>query len=290
MAGWLRRYRMNMLGLGKLLWAVGIMASAGLAQTAAVGVPAAKDAVLEAASAEIGNALFLRCLCAENTLSFDAQGRLVVGANGTAAKTTDWTLAGMNVLKAERVQGGIELDGVRVAVRYAPDRREWDRHPQNTEKMKVVIADAGDLAGFRRALAKVFAMGMDVGFQRSLPEYWRHYFEPGLPWPKDELTDAKVLLPNAPGATEAQVTKKAEASYTTEAERDKVGGTVGLRMFITTEGLAKRVSIAQPLGYGLDARAVEATEKLRFTPARLASGQVENSYIVIRQEFVVVGR
>jgi TonB family protein len=282
-----------MLGLGRLLWAVGLMASAGLAQTATVGVPAAKDAVLEAASAEIGNALFLRCLCAENTLSFDAQGRLVGAANRTAPKTTDWTLAGMNVLKAERVQGGIELDGVRVAVRYAPDRREWDRHPQNFEKMKVVIADAGDLVGFRRALTKVFSMGMDVGFQRSLPEYWRHYFEPGLPWPKDELTGAQVLTPNGPlptGATEAQVTKKAEASYTTEAERDKVAGTVGLRMFITTEGLAKRVSIAQPLGYGLDARAVEATEKLRFTPARLASGQVENSYIVIRQEFVVVGR
>jgi TonB family protein len=265
-----------------------MVAAAGLAQTGAGGTPVAKDAVLELANGEIGNALFLRCLCADDNLRFDAQGKLIT--SGAAVKTTDWTLAGVNVLKAERVQGGVELDGVRVAMRYAPDRREWDRHPQNLEKVRIVIADPADPKGFRRALAAVFSMGIEVGFQRSLPEYWRHYFEPGLPWPKDELTDAKVLLPNAPGAVEAQVTKKAEAGYTTEAERDKVGGTVALRMFVTTEGVAKRVSIAQPLGYGLDARAVEATEKLRFTPARLVSGQVENSYIVIRQEFVVVGR
>jgi TonB family protein len=202
-------------------------------------------------------------------------------------------------LKAERrpgaagSPGSIELDAVRVALRYAPDRHEWDRHPQNLDKMKIVIADPGDAVAFRRTLAKVFSLGIDVALQRSLPEYWRHYFEPGSPWPQDELTGAQALALNGQlpaGAVEAQVTHKAEASYTADAERDKVSGTVALRMFITTEGVAKRVSIAQPLGYGLDQRAVEATEKLRFTPTTLAGGKPVNSYIVLRQEFVVVGR
>jgi TonB family protein len=265
----------------------------------AQAVPAPQDPVLNVAGREIGNALILRCLCAGDNLSFDAQGKLQGSANGTAPKTTDWTLAGVNVLQAERrpgVGGGpgaIELDAVRVALKYVPDRHEWERHPQNLEKMKILIADSGDVAVFRRALRNVFSMGIDVPLQRSLPDYWRHYFEPSLAWPKDELTGEKALLLSEklpPGAREATVTKKAEATYTADAERDKVAGVVALRLFVTTEGVAKRVSIAQPLGYGLDERAVEATEKLRFTPTTLANGEAQNSYVVLRQEFVVVGR
>ncbi len=85
------------------------------------------DAELDMASQMVGRALFLRCLCAENNLTFDAQGRV----NGSVKKT-GWTLSGMNVLKVSRKGANqIELDGVRVAVRYATDRHEFDRKPQN---------------------------------------------------------------------------------------------------------------------------------------------------------------
>src|SRR5271168_655730 len=85
--------------------------------------PAQHDPALDEAANLIGKALFLRCFCAENNLSFDEQGHAI----GTV-KTTDWTLAGINVLKVERKSPTeIELQGVRVAIRFATDRREFDR-------------------------------------------------------------------------------------------------------------------------------------------------------------------
>jgi TonB family protein len=252
------------------------------------------DAVLDAAGEAVGSALFLRCLCAENNLSFDAEGRL----EGDRAKTTDWTLAAVNVLKVERRPGTgqgpgeIELEGVRVAMRYATDRHEFDRHPQNTEKMKILVADSGDVKGFQRALRAIFAVGIDVPLQRSLPEYWQHYFDPQRAWEKDEVTEQTVVTPGAlgtaAGVVEAEVTHKTQAGYTDAAGRDKVQGTVAVRMVVDAEGEARRIAIAQPLGYGLDERAAEATAKLRFSPA-VMGGKPVASNVLLRQEFVVVG-
>ena len=108
--------------------------SAGWAggQGAPAPVSGPNDTVLDAADALVGRALFLRGLYLANDLSFDATGRISGGP-----KTGDWTLAGVNVLKVDR-RGPktIELDGVRVAIRYNTDNHQFERHPQNDEKMK----------------------------------------------------------------------------------------------------------------------------------------------------------
>jgi hypothetical protein len=55
---------------------------------------------------------------------------------------------------------------------------------------------------------------------------------------------------------------------------------------VDANGVPLHVSIGQPLGYGLDARAVEAVRKDRFTPAMLA-GKPVAANLVVREEFVV---
>jgi TonB family protein len=245
-----------------------------------------KDAVLDAASAEVGRALFLRCFCAEDELGFDAAGH----PQG-AIKAEDWTLAGVNVQKVERKGAGeIELDGVRVAIRYATDRHEFDRHALPDDKMKIVIADDGDARVFQRALDAVFAVGIDLRLQHAMPEFWQHYFNPQMVWPKDELTGMTIATPGAVGApadlTAPVVAHRGEASYSNEGSRDKVQGDVLLRMVVDANGVPLHVSIGQPLGYGLDARAVEAVRKDRFTPAMLA-GKPVAANVVVREEFVV---
>jgi len=245
------------------------------------------DAALDLASSEIGQALFLRCFCADNNLTFDEQGR--VRGEG---KTKDWTLDGINVLKVERKSPSeVELDGVRVAIRFATDRREFDRHVLNDDKMKVIVADTGDAKAFRKALEAVFAEGIDRSLQKAMPLYWQHYFDPLLGWPQDALSGQMIYNPGVPGMpqglTPAAATKKAEAGYTGEASRDRVTGTTELRVVVDPEGEARRVAVVQPLGYGLDERAVEAVGKYRLTPATLG-GKPVPSYALVRQEFVAV--
>lgn len=253
-----------------------------------------RDEALDAASNLIGKALFLRCFCAENNLTFDAQGRGV-----GAVKTTDWTLAGVNVLKVERKSSGeIELEGVRVAIRFATDHHEFDRKPLNDDKMKIQLGDSGDPAAFARELSAVFAEGLDRRLQLSMPAYWQHYFDPQMPWPQDELSGVPIYVAGTatriPGAVAAgegfvpvSATKRASAAYTSQASRDRIQGSVDLRVAVDATGVLRRVVVEQPLGYGLDARAAESLEKWKFAPAKL-QGKPVAAYALIRPEFTVV--
>jgi len=243
------------------------------------------DPALDAATNLIGRALILRCFCADNSIAFDEDGHAE-----PAGKITDWTLAGVNVLKVERKEPAtIELDGVRVAIRYAPDRHEFDRHPMNDEKIKILLHGNPDNASaFDLYLREVFSVGIDVALQQTMPAYWQHYFIPTTPWPKDGLEGETIATAGASGAaaglTEPRATKRSEPTYTTEASHDRVLGTVVVNLVVDAQGQPRRPVIAQPLGYGLDANTVEATEKYRFQPAN-AGGKNVASYVEIRQAF-----
>ena len=199
----------------------------------------------------------------------------------------------MNIIKVERRSPTeIELEGVRVAVRYAPDRHEWDRHPQKTEPMRMTVQDASDPAAFRRALAAIFSVGIDRALQRSTPLYWQHYFDSQTPWPPDSLTGVTLYALGKPDAAGRTVTPpvaahKAEPDYTIAAQRDHVQGTLQLQFAVTAAGAAERVSILQPLGYGLDASAAESIAKYRFSPATLDGAPVAAS-LSLQQEFKLV--
>jgi len=259
-----------------LICGAGVATAQDAANKTAEAAPVERvDPGVDAASQWINRALFLRCLCAENTLSFDAQGH----PQGVV-KTTDWTLAGVNVQKAMRKgPGEIELDGVRVAIRYATDRHEFDRHPQNDDKMHLTFADTGDGKALERALEAAFATGIDRSLQLSLADYWQHYFDPGMAWPPDALSGETIYT--------FEVTHKADPSYTGVAARDHVTGSVKVHMVVDPEGVPRRLAVVQPLGYGLDAKAAEAAAKYRFTAASL-KGKPVASNVLLNQDFVVV--
>jgi len=262
------------------------------AQRAATRQPAPierTDPALDAASSLIGRALILRCFCAEDSLAFNAAGQ-----PQQAVKLTDWTLAGVNVLKVERkAAGSIELDGVRMAVRFAPDRGEFDRHALNDERVKILVADDGTAAGLAHTLDMVFSEGLDLRLQQAMPPYWLHYFVPKTPWPKDGLEGETVVMPGAPGTpaglTDPRPLKRGEASYTPEALHDRVQGTVMVQLVVDAQGQPQREVIVKPLGYGLDARTVESIRKDRFQPASMADGKTVAAYVQVRQDFVAAG-
>jgi TonB family protein len=276
-------------------------ACVGLAQvsTGAAGAGTAGDAELAAARTWVGRALFVRGFYGANELRYDVAGR-VEGA----PRAVDWTLAGMDVQAVERRSPQlIELDGVRVAIRYNPDNRLFERHPQKDEKMKVLVATSA-LAGagpgtglgpsaFEQVLGAIFSVGIDPAMQRAMPEFWKRYFDPKLAWPVDGLEGQTVYgLPGQPVLPPGElvnpvVTHKADAGYTPEAEHDKVRGTVGIRLVVDASGSARRVTIVRPLGYGLDAKAAEALAKWRFEPARRQEKTVP-AVVELAEEFVLV--
>ncbi|MEO6923779.1 MAG: energy transducer TonB, partial [Bryocella sp.] len=225
---------------------------------------ATADTELNAASAMIGRALFLRCLCENDNLTYDAAGTLT----GTV-KRADWTVSGMDVAKVSRKNSAIVLEGVRVAVRFNADRREFDRKPQPNEPIHVTIATTSDAHTFDNALQLIFAQGIDRKLQAATPPYWQHYFDPLLKWP-DDLSSASILsIPAATAdTTPAAMTHRADTGYTIWAARDHVAGNVVLHLVVDAEGNPRRIGINTPLGYGLDEKAAEAAEKYRFNPAR----------------------
>jgi TonB family protein len=242
------------------------------------------DAEITVASLMVGRALFLRGFYLNDALTYDAAGK-VQGA----PKVGDWTLSAVNVLKVERQgKGEIELDGVRAAVRYNTDNHEFERHVLKDEKVQVVIADPGDAKRLEAVLAEIFAVAIDPEMQRAMPDYWRHYFNPALAWPQDAL-DGQTIYPLDGGAEQSKdvvapkVDHRVEAKYGDQALRDKVQGSVELRVVVDANGVPRRVTIARPLGYGLDASAVEAIEKWRFTPGMRGGSPVGTSTVVEEQ-------
>jgi hypothetical protein len=243
----------------------------------------ARDLALEGAEALIGRAIFLRGGYAGSELTYDALGH-VKGE----PKQLDWTLAAANIEKvSRRSPAELELDGTRVAMRYNPDQHVFERHAQKDQKLKIILTANDAARGLQGALATVFAVGIDPGLQRAMPLYWRHYFSPGLAWPNDDLTGKQVVPANAQQANGVEyplLEKKAEPDFTLEARADKVRGLVQLRLTVGVDGIPRRIAIKQPLGYGLDQKAVEAAMKYRFRPG-MKDGQPIAMEMLVNQTF-----
>jgi TonB family protein len=267
------------------VWALVALLSAGIGR----GQAPIPDREMETAESLVGKGLFLRGFYLNNDLSYDSTGR-VQGA----PKMGDWTVAAINVLKAERraAAGEIELDGVRAAMRYNPDSRDFQRHPLNDEKIRLVVKDPGDVKLLEAAFSVIFSVGIDPALQRAMPDYWRHYFDPSLAWPEDDLKGQTVYALYGAGdqgkeVTAPRVEHDVEAKYPPFAVRDKVQGVVQLRVVVDGNGAPQRVAVSRPLGYGLDASAAEAMKKWRFAPGMKAGAAVATG-VLLEQQFTLI--
>ncbi len=268
-----------------LVWMIGWVAGFGQSTQGSVA-----DAEMMTASLMVGRALFLRGFYLNDELTYDASGKV-----RGEPKVGDWTLAAVNVLKvARRGTGEIELDGVRAAARYNPENHEFERHVLKDEKVQVVVSDPGDATRLEAVLAEIFSVGIDPEMQGAMPDYWRHYFNPALAWPQDALDGQTIYPMDGPGelskdVTAPKVDHRVEAKFDDPALRDRVQGSVELRLVVDAGGLPQRVKIARPLGYGLDASAVEAMRKWRFAPG-MKAGRAVPTEVVVDQQFTLANR
>ena len=243
----------------------------------------ATDPVAAAAEAWIGRALIVRGFPAASELEYDRSGRLL-----NSGKSVDWTLAGMNLEKvSRRGNDALQLDGTRVAIRYNPDQHQFDRHPLKETHVRVTFP-AADASSVNRVMAAIFSTGIDPALERSMPAYWSHYFLPGSDWlGTDALAGVTIIPANGKlpeGAVLPEAEKKPEPDYTAEARMDRVKGTVWIRLVVDADGVPRRVTIRQPLGYGLDARTAEAVARWRFRPGTVG-GKPAAMEVLVYQAF-----
>jgi len=223
-----------------------------------------QDVALTTTEGWIGRALMLRGFPAGDDLKYDAAGSLQ-----SAGKTTDGTLAGFDLQKvSRRGDGELQLEGVRVAIRYNPEQHIFERHLLKLETMKLRLATAA-AQPVQQSLAAIFSVGIDPALQRSMPLYWSHYFIPSLAWQADNVTGQPIVgldTRTAVGLVYPVAARKVEPQATVEATQDHVRGTVQVRLDVDAQGLPQRIVVRQPLGYGLDAKTVDAVERYRFQP------------------------
>lgn len=78
-----------------------------------------------------------------------------------------------------------------------------------------------------------------------------------------------------------------EPSYTEEARKAKLQGTVLLQVLVGADGLAKRIRIQKGLGMGVDEKAVETVRGWHFTPARDATRKPLAVWVTIETHFIL---
>jgi TonB family protein len=99
---------------------------------------------------------------------------------------------------------------------------------------------------------------------------------PSIPVPHDpdaatpsepEPSEPEVNIPPDQIATKVKILNRPRPKYPEEARRNRVAGTVKLRVLFGADGEVKRVRVVRGLPDGVSAAAVEAAKRFEFTPA-----------------------
>jgi TonB family protein len=127
------------------------------------------------------------------------------------------------------------------------------------------------------SLEKLLALrptDVDTNVWRNQVEFLRRNARPTTP----EVFNARDITQRA------RVLAKPEPTYTEEARRAGVEGTVILRAVFASDGEVKDVFVVSAVGYGLTTRAVEAAYRIRFTPA-LKNDKPASQYVQLEYNF-----
>jgi TonB family protein len=225
------------------------------------------DLVNQLNSAYKGKILLLRNFYSDEHLTYDQSGAL----QGTA-NSGPWTLAGVEIKGIAVVADEVLVTGNRMGTLYKQGKPTSNK--VGTVKIELAKATSGEnaLASADAAFKKIF-IDPTEDLRPMLPEFWRPYLSGSDLQSKDAawqaILEKRPVAPakKEPGVTPPRALFAPDPQCSKEAESRHIGGTVVLNTVVETTGMAAEVSIAQPLGMGLDEQAILALQKWRFSPA-----------------------
>jgi len=239
----------------------------------------------------VNKPLYLRSFLKEDNLLFDLTGKLTV-----PSAHAPFPLCGIYIDGVKLQKDKLVLSGGRMALQFKPT---MDRiHIPETVQIEIAGAPGAD---YGPALDKIFADGL-ADLTPSLPPYWQPYAqktflhtsvpvspEPSAnpvpstgpqpavataqPTPAQPSSDDMILRVGR-GITPPVLLSQAQATYSNIARQLKLRGDVTLSFVVRKDGSISNISIATPLGLGLDEQAIGALYQYRYKPAMQGSTPV----------------
>lgn len=234
-----------------------------------------------------GKTLTLRHFYAGKRLVFQTDGSLA-----GFAETGPWTVDGAIFINTIQLKGGaLKIRGRRVCLvfdrRKEPPRdllesleetRLNNRDQDSLDKRERVFrakdvdivirleSENPDEDGVKAAMDKVF-LAPGESMRDFVPDFWRGYFDEREGRPRTSgYTGVHYSVKRGEVSAPRRISG-IEPEFSEDARVAKYQGTMTLSLVVDPSGTAKNVAIVDPLGVGLDEKAVEAVRAWKFEPA-----------------------
>ncbi|HEX8713820.1 MAG TPA: energy transducer TonB [Terracidiphilus sp.] len=245
----------------------------------------------------VGKFLYLRGGYLDNTLAFNDRGALT-GTSPRGSYTLNVVqVESLNLSKSRLelrcVRYGLHFLGVQPTaetasavdrVRITP-RKKWVRisiarmrvvkPPKQRKGAETVLqppspdattttSPAYAAAMLRRAVDNVFASTLDSRMMAAMPDFWQTYY-------KTTAANAGAAAPRvlrvAAVDRKPRLLTKLDAPSNQSAQDCGIAGLALYRALVGSDGTPQEVTVARPIGFGLDENAVAAIRAARFQPA-----------------------
>jgi TonB family protein len=255
--------------------------------------------------------LVLRGLYTGKHLHYDS-----IGIPTGTTNRGDWTIDGfLRVNEVRFSRQRLLLKAARLAV--APDYRNGFQlqfnHPAHVDIEANLGTDNPSIEQADTAMSHIFLTAQD-SLSDFVPDYWKDCISEAEAGKGKNCSFSQEILAIPGVAASGQTSSAAPANdsqttptgdkqfrvghgvspprpimhmdpqFSDRARKARFQGTVTLGLIVTQEGLPIKIHILHPLGYGLDAQAVEAVEQWRFEPAQ-RDGQPVAVEIAVEVDF-----
>jgi TonB family protein len=218
-------------------------------------------------------------------LRYDKDAHVVGAPEGS------WTVTGYIEIQRVRITDGvIIMEARRLAAIYDQKQRNM-RLARYGEPVVIKVPTEND-ADAQKKLKQVFVT-VNEDQVALVPSYWRHYAETheiiDLKTPFKRPADQDIEPNNGVYRVGGSVSppkplKMPEPRFTQFARKFQIQGNTALTLVVDENGEPQDISIAKPLGAGLDEAAVEAVKQWRFEPAR-KNGQPVKVRILVETNY-----
>ena len=116
------------------------------------------------------------------------------------------------------------------------------------------------------AFDHVFAQSFDARMMDAMPGFWKLYYAAAAAKTDYQPQDPSVLRQNVVDQ-KAQLVSKFEPASNQYAQDSGVAGMSLYHVVVGADGKPGEISVARPIGFGLDESAVDAIRKATFSPA-----------------------
>lgn len=138
--------------------------------------------------------------------------------------------------------------------------------PADAESVTATFSPAHANKVLEDALGNVFSQGFDERMMASMPGFWKLYYDAVAAKGDYQPADSNVLRQNMVD-TKARLKSTFEPGSNQFAQDYGVAGISEYHVVVGADGKPVEISVARPIGFGLDESAVESIRKATFEPA-----------------------